>query len=111
MDLSAAEVAIVLCALVGGAVGWFLGHRGAATTPRQEPGGVPSPDVPSPDVPSPDVMVATECRSAAVVSVERGAETGPEEGGLAAFRHRVVEKAAGKELAIARTVWEGGPVE
>ncbi|MFN8157194.1 MAG: ATP-binding protein [Candidatus Nanopelagicales bacterium] len=46
MDLSAAEVAIVLCALVGGAVGWFLGHRGAATTPRQEPGGVPSPDVP-----------------------------------------------------------------
>lgn len=46
MDVSAVEVALVLCLVVGGAVGWYLGHRGASATPREEPGGVPSPDVP-----------------------------------------------------------------
>ncbi len=46
MDVSAVEVAIVLCLVLGGAVGWYLGHRGAAAMPREEAGGVPSPDVP-----------------------------------------------------------------
>lgn len=46
MDASAIGVEIVVCLVLGGAIGWYLGHRGAAATPRAEAGGVPSPDVP-----------------------------------------------------------------
>lgn len=52
-----------------------------------------------------EISFRAECGGEASVAVERAGDTGAGASGLEVFRHRIVERGSGHELALARTAW------
>ncbi len=52
-----------------------------------------------------EISFRAECRDEADVAVERGRDAAESRDGRDVFRHRIVERGSGRELALARTEW------
>jgi acyl-ACP thioesterase len=55
-----------------------------------------------------EISFRAECRDEDTVVVERASDAAAGAGGPVSFRHRIVERGSGRELALARTSWARG---